>query len=96
MASVLDRIKTLAANGDVRVSEHGYDALVDDDLSAREVVAGAADAMRVEDYPHYGKGPAVLALQRDGDNNPIHVLWGIPKGTARPAVIITTYRPDPE
>jgi hypothetical protein len=33
-------------------------------------------------------------LQRDRDRNPIHVVWGIPKGADRPAVLVTAYRPD--
>jgi len=57
MSSTLERIQTLAARGEIRISEHGYDELAEDDLTAREVVAGIADATVVEDYPAYGKGP---------------------------------------
>jgi hypothetical protein len=37
----------------------------------------------------------VLALQRDRDGSPVHVLWGIPRGETGPAVLVTAYRPDP-
>ena len=30
------------------------------------------------------------------EQQPIHVVWGIPKGHSSPAVLITAYRPDPE
>lgn len=40
------------------------------------------------------KGASVLLLQQDRNNNPIHTVWGIPKGKSEPAVLITAYIPD--
>jgi hypothetical protein len=31
----------------------------------------------------------------DEEGQPIHVVWGIPKSQTSPAVIVTSYRPDP-
>lgn len=83
-------------NQQVRVSQHGYDELAADGLTAREVVGGVAEAILLEDYPDYPKGLCVLVLQQDAMGNPIHVVWGIPKGSPGPAILVTAYRPDPE
>ena len=75
---------------------HGYDELAGDQLTAREVVAGVQEALVVEEYPNYPKGPSVLLLQKDRAGEPIHVVWSIPKGYDKPVVLVTAYRPDPE
>jgi len=91
-----EKIRTLIQAGHVRVSEHGYDELVEDGLFFRELVDGISNAVIVEQYPNYPKGPCVLFLQRDSSGAPIHVVWGIPKGHNKPAVLVTVYRPEPE
>ena len=95
MSQTLQSIQRLIEQGQVRISIHGYDELVADAISARDAVAGVIGAVEVEDYPEYSKGPAVLVLKHDTDGQPIHILWGIPKGYHSPAVLITAYRPDP-
>ena len=96
MSKTLENIRRLVQKGEVRVSEHGYDELSADGLFTREVVEGVVEAIVVEDYPDYPKGPCVLVLQKDKRNQPIHVVWGIPKGRTSPAVLVTAYRPAPE
>ena len=85
----------LVARGEVRVSAHGYDELAADHVAVREVVDGLASAVPLEGYPDYPKGPCVLVLEHDKAGQPIHVVWGIPRGSDSPAVVVTAYRPDP-
>jgi hypothetical protein len=96
LSEFLERVRSLIRAGDVRVSEHGYDELAEDGLTAREVLAGIEEAVVVEEYPNYPRGPCVLLLQKDGKAASIHAVWGIPKGYGKPVVLITAYRPDPD
>ena len=96
MSETLETVKKLVTAGEVRISEHGYDEIAADGIYARDILTGVDKATLVEDYPSFPKGRAVLVLQFDRDNRSIHVVWGIPKGLASPAVVVTAYRPDPD
>jgi hypothetical protein len=95
MSGTLRQVVVLIQAGQVLISAHGYDEMAEDGILAAEAIEGAATAVVVEDYPEYGKGPCTLVLQRDRSGRPIHVVWGIPRGQAAPAVLVTAYRPDP-
>lgn len=77
-------------------SGHAWTLRAKSHNSKPDPLLGISDATVVEDYPDYAKGPSVLVLQMDRERNPIHVVWGIPKGHSSPAVLVTAYRPDPE
>jgi hypothetical protein len=68
--STFDLVRQLVAVGDVRISEHGYDELAEDDIFVRDLINGIGDATVVEDYPSFAKGPAVLVLQFDRGSPP--------------------------
>jgi Domain of unknown function (DUF4258) len=91
---ILERIIALIGSGQVRISEHGYDELAADGIFVRDLVEKIDRAKLVENYPDYPKGPCVLVLQLDRDGQPVHVVWGIPRGAIGPAVLVTAYRPD--
>ncbi len=95
MSHTLEQVITLVKKGETRVSEHGYDEIAADGILVRDLVAGIEGAELVEDYPNFAKGACVLLLQHDRDGNPVHSVWGIPKGETGPAVLVTAYRPDP-
>ena len=96
MSKTWDKILGLIENGDIKISEHGYDELAADGMTVRGIVAGSPGGIVLEEYPEYPKGPCILAMLRDQEGHPIHAVWGIPRGSTSPAVLVTAYRPDPE
>jgi alkylhydroperoxidase family enzyme len=56
LSLILQTIQKLAKDGDIRISEHGYDKLSNDGLTAREIIDGLSEAVVVEEYPNYPKG----------------------------------------
>lgn len=94
MSETFQRIRALAARGEVEVSRHGLRELVTRSIVLEDILASVDDAVIVEDYCEAWKGPSVLVLQHDGAGRPIHVLWGISRETMTPAVLITAYQPD--
>lgn len=95
MPEFLERIRRLVQSGEVRVSEHGYEEIAEDDISVQEILDGVITGVAVESYPDFPKGHCVLVLQSDREGQPVHVVWGIPAGFSKPAVVVTAYRPDP-
>jgi hypothetical protein len=93
VSELLGRVVALVNAGDFMVSAHGDDELAAEDISLRDVVAAIGHATLVAQYPEYSKGPCVLVLERDRTGSPVHVVWGIPRGHERPAVLVTAYRP---
>jgi hypothetical protein len=96
LSQTLAIVQELLKRGEYLVTRHGYRELAADDILVDEVVAGIESALVVEDYPESRKEPSVLVLQRDRRGLPVHVMWGVPRISGTPAVLVTAYRPASE
>ena len=74
----VEKLRTLIVAGDVRISEHGYDELADDGLSAREVLNGIQEAVIVEEYPDYPKGTVRTAFAKRSNGSSYSCSMGYP------------------
>jgi hypothetical protein len=57
MSITFDRVGVLVRSGEVRISDHGYEEMSDEDILARDVLVGVFDGVVLEDYPMYPKRP---------------------------------------
>ena len=95
MNAFLNQVRSLVATGKFEITGHALSELNNDNLLVQDVISGVAEAIVVESYPDYHKGPSMLVLQHDSDGKPVHALWGTAKGMEAPVYLVTAYRPDP-
>ena len=55
MSATFERIRALVLIGDIRISDHGYDEMSEENILARDTIEGVLDGIVVEDYPTYAK-----------------------------------------
>ncbi len=53
MSDLLANIQQLARQGQVNISDHGYDELAMDGLFVRDIISTIKDTIIVEEYPDY-------------------------------------------
>ena len=63
MSVTFEKVRALVQRAEVRISDHGYDEMSDENILAKEVLAGVFEGIVVEDYPSYGKGPCACAAK---------------------------------
>jgi hypothetical protein len=55
MSATFDRVRALVQQGEVRISEHGYDEMSDDDILIRDVLAGVAAVLSWKTIPRISR-----------------------------------------
>jgi hypothetical protein len=91
---LLDQLRQLVARDDVLVTVHAQSELAADGILLTELLGTIDTATVIEAYPQHNRGPCFLA-RHETFRGVVHAVWGLRKGTDRPAVLITAYRPNP-
>ena len=94
--ATFDEIRDALRDERYRISEHGGDEMLEEEVSIDDVVSVtlAEEAEVIEDYPNAFPYPACLVLTKLENGEPFHLVWAFepPSGYA---VVVTVYRPDP-
>ena len=94
-SALFNTIARVINAGNYEISEHAGRKPAAAGLLIERFAERIGDSVVVEEYPKYHAGACVLCLQIDEFGRSAHLLWGIAKGTRRPAYLVTAYRPDP-
>ncbi len=90
--AVLDHIRALAAEENIRLTQHAQQEMVEEDITLDEVFEVIATGHILENYPEHRRGACCLLNGFTRSGRPMHVVCT----TARSAlIIITVYEPKP-
>jgi hypothetical protein len=89
---IVDRLAGQAARGELLVTVHAQQAMLDENILIDDVVAALSSPQLLEICPEDRRGPSCLVLGYSPAGRPIHLVCT----TERPAlVLITVYEPRP-
>lgn len=92
LEAVLVRIKSQAAAGAFRVTQHAQQEMVQEGIRLDEVLEAIREGVILEHYPEHRRGACCLVHGFTDDGRPLHVVCT----TAQPLLIlITVYEPRP-
>jgi hypothetical protein len=83
-------IRTRAAAGQLRVTQHAQQEMVAENITLDDILHAISAATLLEDYPTHRRGACALLYGRDPHGRDLHIVCT----TANPMlVIITVYEP---
>ena len=92
VASILARIKSQAAAGTLRITQHAHQEMVEEQITLDEVLAALQRGEILEHYPGHRRGACCLVLGHSEEGRALHAVCT----TAQPLLIlITVYEPRP-
>ena len=90
LEALLLRIKFQAASGDLRITQHAQQEMVEEGINLDQVLEAISRGEIVEHYPEHRRGACCLVYGVTDRRRPLHVVCT----TAQPMLIlITAYEP---
>lgn len=90
--AIAARLKEQAERDALRVTVHGHQEMVEEDVSLEEVREVLLDAAVVENYPEHKRGPCCLVCRRTSRGRYLHVVCTT---SLEVVILITVYEPKP-
>jgi hypothetical protein len=92
LESVLQRIKSQAAQEQIRITQHAHEEMVAEGVTLDDLLQAIGRTEIIEDYPEHRRGACCLLSGATLAGRPLHVVCT----TAQPVlIIITIYEPRP-
>ncbi len=91
----IEDIITAIQSNRVQITAHADDEAFADHLSFDEIGSSVVHGEIIEDYPDDRPYPSCLIYGDTTYGDPVHSVWGYNR-EREAAILITTYRPDPE
>jgi hypothetical protein len=84
VSAAQERIRTQAQAGNIRVTVHAQQEMVDENISLDQVLQTITTGQILENYPHHRRGACCLVSGATQHGRPLHVVCT----TAQPVLII--------
>jgi len=92
LETLLLHIKSQAAGGDLRITQHAQQEMVEEGISLDEVLEAIWQGEILEHYPEHRRGACCMVHGLTDKGRPLHIVCT----TAQPMLIlITAYEPRP-
>ena len=87
---ITERLQEQAADDAIRLTVHGHQEMVEEDISYRALREALLSCRVLENYPDHQRGPCCLVCGRAQDGRYLHVVCTT---TLEVIVVITVYEP---
>lgn len=86
----LKRIKSQAKKGNIRLTQHAQQEMVEENIMIDEVFEAISSSKVLENYPEHRRGSCCLLNGKSRNGNPIHIVCTTFLSVL---IVITAYRP---